>query len=112
MKASQVKTPSATPEVHRWASGCRGKLRYPSRRAANAARRVMGATGRAKNFDVLHPYKCPACKHWHLGNEPGHATPAPLKRIRVARGDVVEITWRGHDGTEERTIHKAPEKKA
>lgn len=45
---------------------CHGKMRYPRRQAAKRA-------ARRRNNRQVHPYHCPHCDYWHLGNN----TPRP-----------------------------------
>lgn len=45
---------------------CRGKIGYPSKRAAGGVARVMVQTGRSK---LMRVYKCDGCRQWHVGND-------------------------------------------
>lgn len=85
-------------------SGCRGKVVYRTKRLANGVLRVMRKS-RTKS-DTLHVYRCQFCGKWHLGNETG-SVPAPLKTVRAAVGEIVEIVWRDKN-QEIRTRHEAP----
>jgi len=88
-------------------SGCRGKIPYRTKRLAMGVLRVMRKSGKAKS-ETLHAYRCTACGHWHLGNS---RVPPPLKTIRAAVGEVVEIEWRDPDSKETvRTRHEAPKR--
>lgn len=81
-------------------SSCRGKVRYKTKKTAEAALRVMIQSGRARTSDRLHIYKCKECRHHHLGNSAGSAVPAPLKRVKASIGDIIEIFWKEQDGRE------------
>lgn len=72
-------------------SGCRGKVRYKTKRLAQGVLRVMLREGQMKS-ETLHVYRCPSCGKWHLGNRSG-SVPPPLLTIRAAVGEVVEIVW-------------------
>lgn len=50
----------------RFSGQCFSKHRYPSRRVAQGIRRVMVAQG--ADPETLRAYRCPVCRHWHLGN--------------------------------------------
>lgn len=89
-------------------TGCRGKIPYKTKRLAQGVLRVMWKSRTTKS-DTLHPYRCPSCKRWHLGNQAG-SVPAPLKTVRAAVGDVVEIIWRDNEKHEVKTRHEAPKK--
>jgi hypothetical protein len=49
---------------HALAKACHGKICYPSRKVAKAQARARSARDRALWFG----YKCPLCRHWHLGH--------------------------------------------
>jgi hypothetical protein len=53
-----------TPESYRTARGCLGKMRYPSRKNAAAAARVITRN----SGELLEAYRCRYCKRWHIGH--------------------------------------------
>lgn len=59
------------------AATCRRKRRYPTSRAAKAARRsIQRVGGRA-----LEVFRCPWCEGWHVGHRaPGSAASDPKLR--------------------------------
>jgi len=84
-----------------WASGCRGKIQYPSRKMAAAAIRRMRREGAAVAPDTLEPYRCREMRdHWHVGHSVRPTLPPKLLRVKAAAGDLVEIAWRMLDGSE------------
>ena len=91
-----------------WSNGCRGKVQYTSRGRANAAIRVLRKSDNVIAPDTLMAYKCREDKnHWHVGHDVRPVLPPPLRRVKAASGDIVEITWRMPDGTdvvERRTV--------
>ena|SRR3990167_11562529 len=91
-----------------WATGCRGKMQYPSRKMAAAAIRRMRREGAAVAPETLEPYRCAECKTWHIGHSVRPRLPAPLKIMRAREGDVVQIVWRRVDGAELTTSHEMP----
>jgi hypothetical protein len=48
---------------------CRKKARYPT----EARARIIGAVG--GRVDLLWPYHCKICDHWHLTRKQQHGTP-------------------------------------
>ena len=83
-----------------WATGCRGKIQYPSRKMAAAAIRRMRREGAAVTPETLEPYRCREVRdHWHIGHSVRPTLPPKVLRVKAAAGDVVEIAWRMPDGT-------------
>lgn len=94
-----------------WATGCRGKVPYKSRRMAAAEIRRLrrSAFTGVVSPETLAPYRCREVRsHWHVGHETRPALPRPLRRVRAAAGDVVEITWRMPDGRDVIERHAGP----
>lgn len=92
-----------------WARGCLGKVGYSSKRQASGRMRLMRRSAHTRTPDLLNVYHCSACGRWHLGNlRDGRPPTAPLRRMKAADGDVVEIAWRHADGTETRQRYVSP----
>ena len=93
-----------------WSNSCRGKVQYSSRSRANAAIRVLRKADNVIDADTLMAYRCREDKsHWHVGHRVRPVLPPPLRRVKAAAGDVVEITWRMPDGTEHVERHTVGE---
>ena len=57
------------PDPALYATGCRGKRRYPSKRQATGAMRVLATdSGGGPDTDSLNVYSCKACGQWHIGH--------------------------------------------
>lgn len=54
-----------TPKAKR---NCRKKVRYPTEQRA----RIVGAC--KGHAEMLWPYLCPICSHWHLTSKQQHGT--------------------------------------
>lgn len=71
--------------MNAYLSGCHGKTRFPSRRAARRRARQIRGTGGPR----FTTYRCRWCGSLHLGHRPGHAThlrtgphgPIPVQEI-------------------------------
>lgn len=93
-----------------WAQGCRGKVGHASRRRALAVVRAMRRQA-VQDSAALDAYRCRECRLWHVGHASKRPARAPLKTMRAAVGDVVEIVWRRSDGTETRSRHESPQER-
>lgn len=91
-----------------WGNSCRGKIRYSSRKRALAKIRSIQRGDTHEAPELLDAYRCAECACWHIGHRTKRRAVPPLKRMRAAAGDIVEITWRKPDGTEARSWHEAP----
>lgn len=63
-------TPAATDllpdDVFR--KGCRGKVKYGSRKKAKASIRVQRQLGQLIDAEYMGAYKCKGCRRWHIGH--------------------------------------------
>lgn len=53
-------------EAEFYGNGCRGKIGYPSKRAALGRLRAL----RMQDRHRMSAYKCKACRRWHFGHTP------------------------------------------
>jgi hypothetical protein len=65
--SSENKRHRAQRDPRTFASGCRGKITFTSKRQALGVRRVMVKRG-ASDAATLGAYRCKACGRWHIGN--------------------------------------------
>lgn len=91
-----------------WSQGCRGKIRYQTRKRALAKIRSILRVDTHEAPELLDAYRCVDCRGWHIGHRTKWRPLPPLKRMRASAGDTVEITWRRPDGTDVRSRHEAP----
>lgn len=53
--------------VHNPASQCRDKLRHPTKRAAQAAKRSIKSRPFCRHPEAMAVYLCPHCGFYHVG---------------------------------------------
>lgn len=99
---------ATSQDVHYGDGGCRGKVRYKTRRLAIARMRIIKGQGAARTPETLEAYRCRSCGKWHLGNR-WKGVPTAIKVIKAKVGEAVDIKWTYPDGSEHRERHEAPE---